>query len=757
MALIAMSCQSGAERAASLTRIADKYAAKGDFERAVILYQRATQLTPRNGTLQFKLGTACLKTVRRPQAVMAFRRAYELQPPGTASESYDAFGPLSQLLMASAFSGLRGSPDSLTDLKEITGRELSRNPGSAEATLVQGTIFSHEKMYADAVMTFRQGLDANPDHPRLTVALCSALEKNGQSEELLVLARGALEKQPGLMLLYQLVYRYLRGANREAEAFEILRRQVEMNPDKAAARLDLAHHYFSKGLKKEAESELSLALKHASTLPGAHRYIADLHYRMGNVYETLILLEEGARLNPAAAEGYLERTVSILLAAGRFRHAAELAERIAREFPSSPNAKAIRGLLQLETSPEAAVTELNIAVKESPANPYIRYALGAALRRNGRLAEAEEHLVLAATKPDFVHPRVDLGVLYIQQRKADRASIVAGEALQLEPNNQDALLVMVEANLLLGSNAEAEKGIRLLATLDPRDHRLLRLQGQLAKAQGRLAQALSFYDQVRQIRLDDHWILRETLDILHAMGKIREGTELLTAELRRKTGSVPVLLALGSWNLASADYSQAAAAYKTVADRDPKNAEAWSGMGRAYYQGGDPVQAEVAFRKALLANPADAHALLYLGIILTARGRYAEARPFLEKKLEASPNDVVTLNNLALVLSETGEDLARALSLARRATAQAPTEPGLRDTLGMVYLKRGLYFNAVQEFEKVVSVQPNNATWRRHLAMALLEMGNRIRAERELTIALQKSPSPAEREEIEKTIRKARL
>jgi predicted Zn-dependent protease len=106
------------------------------------------------------------------------------------------------------------------------------------------------------------------------------------------------------------------------------------------------------------------------------------------------------------------------------------------------------------------------------------------------------------------------------------------------------------------------------------------------------------------------------------------------------------------------------------------------------------------------------------------------------------------------VLANTGQDLDEALRMALSAQRQVKDNSAVADTVGWVYLKRGLTGSALQVFQNNVQKEPKNATYRYHLAAALLASGDKLRAKEELQKALQNGPSHAEESGIRQMLAK---
>jgi len=90
------------------------------------------------------------------------------------------------------------------------------------------------------------------------------------------------------------------------------------------------------------------------------------------------------------------------------------------------------------------------------------------------------------------------------------------------------------------------------------------------------------------------------------------------------------------------------------------------------------------------------------------------------------------LNNLAWVLDQLKDPRAR--EFAERAQELAPNDPAALDTLASVLLRRGETDRAIDLLLRAVTLAPDNADVRLHLAQAWLKSGNKPKARRELEV-----------------------
>jgi len=129
-----------------------------------------------------------------------------------------------------------------------------------------------------------------------------------------------------------------------------------------------------------------------------------------------------------------------------------------------------------------------------------------------------------------------------------------------------------------------------------------------------------------------------------------------------------------------------------------------------------------------------------IAFLETASGQHAEAIANLRKQLAINPEDTAALNNLAFELVESGTDLDQASTLAAKAQRKAPNNPGIVDTLGWVYVKKGLNDSAIQILDGLVKKYPDEPAFRYHLGVALLQKGSLGEAKTQFNKALSHNP-----------------
>ena len=157
-------------------------------------------------------------------------------------------------------------------------------------------------------------------------------------------------------------------------------------------------------------------------------------------------------------------------------------------------------------------------------------------------------------------------------------------------------------------------------------------------------------------------------------------------------------------------------------------------------------EAIAQYRKLIEKRPAP-EAYTMLGILEDSRGKTAEAEKNYRKALEMAPQTVIAANNLAWLIAENQGNLDEALQLATAAVSRNQSVAGFYDTLGLIYLRKGLYPPAIEQFKKAValdevSTQKNGVAptpgYRVRLGLALAKTGDKAAARREAETSLRR-------------------
>ena len=275
--------------------------------------------------------------------------------------------------------------------------------------------------------------------------------------------------------------------------------------------------------------------------------------------------------------------------------------------------------------------------------------------------------------------------------------------------------------------------------------------GTAALAAKNYAAAEEAFQRVRELEPKNHRGLLGLVQTYMARNRSDEAIRLLETESSADPASRDLSVALGSVYAAAGKWDQAISQFQKLLDATDKGTRAagelYLALGETYRRKNDPASAISALKNARLILPNDARVLAPLAMMLEAANSW-EAQQAYEDAVRVDPNNALLLNNLAFTLAEHGGDLDRALSLARRAQRLAPTAAEIADTLGWVYLKKGMLYEARATFAPLVQKDPGNTALRAHLAAALDQKGEANPGLQALLNALRAKPTDANRRQI---------
>jgi tetratricopeptide (TPR) repeat protein len=398
------------------------------------------------------------------------------------------------------------------------------------------------------------------------------------------------------------------------------------------------------------------------------------------------------------------------------------------------------------------VREFQILTSQNPSDASLLFQLGQAYRLKGDLNGARVQFVESLTKQnDLVASRYELAeISLLQQRPADAVQ-QANRILGFRPNDRKARLFRTGGLIAQGAAAEARGELAQLIKEFPRDTEPQLQLGLLAIAESKYPEAIDVLGNYR-IRGDPRVCTGLAVAYLH-LKQYDKAREVLNEGLRLVPDSRMLLGQLADTEALAGHYDLAIDQLQKLLSSDPKSVNLRQRMAEVYELKGDHSNEIAYYREASELAPNDLGAALSLADALVRAGRTNEARSQFEKVVKTHPENAPALNNAAFFLADSGGDLDEALRLAKHALEKIPGQPGFSDTVGYIYLKKGLNESAVQTFTNLARKYPH-AIFLYHLGMALYMKGDKPAARKALQSALAGNPSPEDKARIQELLHK---
>ncbi|MBK5275194.1 MAG: hypothetical protein JJE30_09110 [Desulfuromonadales bacterium] len=119
-------------------------------------------------------------------------------------------------------------------------------------------------------------------------------------------------------------------------------------------------------------------------------------------------------------------------------------------------------------------------------------------------------------------------------------------------------------------------------------------------------------------------------------------------------------------------------------ERDPKDLEAWRGLGNAYYDADSPAQAIAAYDRALAIKTDDSNILNDQGAMFRQTGEFTRALANFEKARSADQSNLESLYNIGYVLAFDLNQIDKAVVVWRRYLTLDKTSESSRQVLSFI-------------------------------------------------------------------------
>lgn len=239
----------------------------------------------------------------------------------------------------------------------------------------------------------------------------------------------------------------------------------------------------------------------------------------------------------------------------------------------------------------------------------------------------------------------------------------------------------------------------------------LAMRGTLERFRNNLPEAVRYYDSALAAAPMDPYVVSKYVEVHYQMG---DG-----------------MLDRGDFEGARTQYRAVARAVLT-----PDTWAAYDGLGAAWLAAGDYDSARVAFENAVRLNPYTSIGHLRLGDAYLAMADTVRAVAAYDRALDVGSWNHEAANNAAWLRAVRGEDLDRALAVARALTREVE-EANYFDTLGWVYYKKGDFDGAAEALERACALAPGGAEPVFHLALVEKARGRTARMRELLSKVVQ--------------------
>jgi len=579
----------------------------------------------------------------------------------------------------------------------------------------------------------------------------------GRYEEAITQYQEALKQDPQSSYLYEalaLLY-YQRGYIQKAITH--CQQAIKLDPQSSSPHRLLGNIYYSLFLYSEDNSqyaekaveEFKAALKLDKSDNEIYLSLGKLYLAQKNYQESSKALYEHLQANPQSeearfylAKNYLEQKdypsaienlkQALAIRPDYLRAITTLAS-VYRLLKDSPNAiltyqkglEALPGDVGLRNSLaleyleaedyEKAAEEFSTILSDDPDNRFALAYLPFCYHKLGRYEEAEKlYLQMLEKYPDDVDTRYRFAQFYIDLKDYPKAlkvylhliSLREQEKIKLGDNELGNLWARIGIVYFHNKNfPQAIQSFQEALKLNPKTDRAVLPFLILSYHHNKESdKALEICDQQILDSPSFKTFLILKAEILGEKGEIEEGARLIRERIQEDESDPLLHIALSEIYLRAESYSQAEEVLHKALSLFPTNDTLLFNLGSVYERTEKFELAEETFRKAIANNPDNHLALNYLGYMLAEKGaKLQESIEFIKRALELDVNNGSYLDSLGWAYFKLS-NLELAEKYLALAVEREGDSPEIHDHLGDLYYKLGRFKEALQEWEKAISL-----------------------------------------------------
>jgi len=726
-----------------------KAAASAKYAEAEIDYLKAIQVKPNLGDAWFGLGVARFKQSHLLESWEALTRAAELLP-----SREDVAVSLAETTMAIYLTSPTHPPELYQRLATTSAVLLKRNPNSYDGFRLKGYVALIDRHYPEAIELLRKADSIKPGQGDVAQALMESLILNGEGAEAEKIGTAFLARRKDFGPVYDVLYGYYETNHRDADAERILKGKIAAAPDDLQARMQLAKHYLDTKKEEEMSGVLKQVMDDSKDFPDGRAVVGEFYRANRRLDDALRVFQSGVAEGGKLKADYQQRSANVLVSMGKSAQALSVLQDILKTDPENIAARSLRASIRLDSrSPEdaqAAFADLSQLAAERPKDALIHYNLGRAWLARGNtesaLAEFREGL---RENPQLLQARVLAADVSMRRGEYAQAREYSDELVGETGGHPAARLLRAAALTGMGDFDEAAVVVRQLNQEFPNSMEPKLQLASLRVAQKRYPEAETLYRSLYQASRNDLRPLRGLIDVMVAEEHYDAAVQLLNQEKLKPGAPVAQLDALlADTALRGRKLDVAVQQYSHLVNVAPNSQFDHLRLGDAYLQQGNTQQAISEFETAKSLNPKDAQSKAMLALAQGKAGKDSDAERSYREALALQPENPLVKNNLAYLLAEKGGNLDDALRLAQEASRQQPGNVALADTVAYIYLKKNLPDSAIQILANATRKDPKQPVFRYHLAMALLQKGDKSGARRECEAALAGGPGKADEARI---------
>ncbi len=657
---------------------------RGDYANAASFAERAAKSAPQNAELWFLLGYAARLGGRDLLSIDAYTHGLQIQP-----NSINGLAGLAQTYA-------RMGRD--TEAERLLQRVVEANPKDANSLQLAGELLINSD--ADRALALLQRAEALQPTAHTDLLIAHAYDHLSQPEEsarYLNRAKSRAPKDPEVL-------RSVAGEYRDEGHYDLAVSTLESIPvQNADIKTELAYTYQLAGKQQEAANLYTHLAKEAKGNIGLDLSAAQAWVNLGQTDTARSFLEDARRIDN---NNYRLHAILGTIAEAEDRVADannEYALALSNLPPNVPEGPLYPIELKLH------LYELALRQEDATA---------ARQQLDSALADIDKVEIPASSRPEMLRLRA---AIETGTGNLDAANKDLQQALALQPSNVNSLLNYGNLQWKLNQKEAAQATFAKVLELDPLNRTALSAQGYLARDNGDVKLAESYFTRAAKSHPKDFGPYLALGDLHTAVGNFAAAEVSYEAAYRRMSSNA--LIVAGGANAALESHNTELAKDWLDRAKGKMNDSPQVSRERERYLTlkGDYAESAKLGYVALEKLPRDREAVVYLAYDLYYLGHYAEALALVDKYDPIISKD----KDLALIAGYVHVHDGQSREALDDFTHALERDP----KMATGYTNRGFVLNdlheankAAQDFQSALRLQPDYGEARLGLAYADLQL-----------------------------------
>jgi tetratricopeptide (TPR) repeat protein len=778
-ALAVAGCGGAESRKARHMEKGRQYLAADNVEKARVEFRNALQIAPDDSGARYENGVVAARLGNVREAAEFYEAAIEVDADNIAARA-----ALGRLFL------FGGEPERAL---ETIKPSIERHPDDAALLTVRASARGSLKDPAGALADAERAVQLAPSNEDAVAVLAGIYQSQRQGDKARALVESAIKSSPDSVELRLMLVQIDASLGLEPQAEALLIELTHLKPADKAHRIRLAQFYARTNHPDEAERvlrdavkaipndrDLEVALidflatrrsreaaaKELAAMIAANPQDYDLKFEQAQfdeqgqefthaevVYRQIIAAAKLAGPGITARN----RLAALKVLQNDLAGAQALVAEVLASNPRDDDALILRGNLALaQKDPKTAIADLRAALQDQPNAIGVMRSLARAHLANGEPVLAEEIMRRALeANPKDTALQLDLAELLIDLGRPAQAKPIISELAKQQPNNTQVLETQYKIAVATNDMVTARAAADAFVATQPQWSVGYFFQGAVAEATQHPEDAVKLYSRSLELQPDAAKPLQALVRVLVALKRTPEALKQVDGVIARYPKNAIAPTIKGELLLMTQQPVDAAVAFKTAIERDPKMSAAYRDLAAAELMNHDETGA-IATLKAGVDKVADPESLeTQLAQVYDSLKRPDDAAGVYESALRRNPQADVAANNLAMLLVTYKKDQAsldRAAKLSAR-FAESPN-PDYLDTYGWVLYKHGDATAAVVALRNVLAKAPQSPVILYHLGMAQVLAGQADAARDNLARALKSGKSFQGMDEAKATLDK---